>query len=56
MKSDSRNSINIVRSIIKKYSLTDQDFQNMLSLVEKVGLSGIPGQTMDSVKSLLEKY
>ena len=51
-----RNSINIVRSIIEKYSLTDQDFKNFLSLVEKIGIIRMPGQTIDNLKSLLDKY
>ena len=51
-----KDSINVVRSLSKKYGLTDQDFKSMLSLVERIGLLGMPGQTMDNVKSLIEKY
>lgn len=49
-------STNVVKSLMQNYRLESRDFETMYSFFKKIGTPGMPGRTMDNVKTTIEYY
>jgi chromosome segregation ATPase len=50
------DSVKVTKTLMERYGLRDQDFKNLMYLTTRGGTPGVPGQTMERVRLVLDQY